>query len=87
MLSDLSPVLLQPNIKVLFERLFLAPESAIENAPAHQIRLWLEKVRVELIRERNKGTMQHYRYDMNKHIALAAARNALAMQLEKLERK
>lgn len=86
MLSNSSTALHRSNVKILFERLFSTPDSAIEYAPAHQVRLWLDKVRLELTRERNRGKIEHYRYDMNRHIALAAARNALAMRLKVLEK-
>ncbi len=81
-----TPALGKQNFNILLRRLFALPDTTIESAPAHQVRLWLNKVGLELKRERNRGSVQHYRYDMNRHLALAAARNALAMRLEELEK-
>ena len=86
MSPNTTPTLSKSNFKILFWLLFSAPDSEIDYAPAHQIRVWLDKVKFELTRERNRGKMEHYRYDMNRHIALAAARNALAMRLKELEK-
>lgn len=75
------------NVRGIFLRLFSAPATAIHTAPAHQVRLWLDRVKLELTRERNRGKARHYRYDINKHIALAAARNELTMRLVQLEKR
>ena len=72
---------------MLFRNLFATPVSAVDTARAHQIRIWLNQVRLELARERNRGKMQHYRYDMNKHMALAAARDVLALRLDEMGKK
>lgn len=74
-------------LSTAFKSLILKSDWAIDDAPAHQLRLWLDRVKRELTRERNKGKMRHYRYDMNRHIALAAARNEIAERLDQLEAK
>lgn len=73
------------NFKRNISHLFSVVEPEIENAPAHQIRLWLDKVKLQLMLERNRGVARHYRYDINRHMALAAARNALTLKLKQLE--
>jgi len=81
MLANSRPSKHQLSFKLLFDRLFAVPASTIDSAPPHQIRQWLDAVKLELVRERNKGKARHYRYDLNRHIALAAARDVLAQRL------
>lgn len=74
-------------INMLFRSLFATSASAIDTARAHQVGMWLDRVRRELARECSRGKVQHYRYDMNRHMALAAARDILALRLKELGKK
>ena len=67
-----------------FKSLINASDCTIDTAPAHQLRLWLNKIKIELKRERNRGKLRHYRYNMNRHIALAAAHKELTARLDQL---
>ena len=54
-----------------------------DHAPPHQIRQWLETIEARLSRERKKGLARHWGYDLNRHIALKAARDRLKAWLER----
>lgn len=69
-------------IGLVFRRLFDLPSAAIQTSPPHQIRCWLDRILMELRRERNRGKARHYRYDLNRHIALAHTRDFLLQQLK-----
>lgn len=56
------------------------PEVIARARPA-QIRMWLSIAERQLTRERNKGLARHWSYNLNRHIALKAARDRLAHQL------
>lgn len=58
-----------------------AVPAEIESAMPHQIRGWMRIIERKLHIERNRGLSRHYRYDLNRHIALASAQRFLAAKL------
>ena len=62
----------------------LAPGATTpEEAPPHRLREWLDTIELRLARERKKGISRHWTYDLNRHIALKAARDRLKTELER----
>ena len=61
----------------LLQRLARCDGDGLAKATAVQIRQWLVVVERHLARERNKGLARHWSYDLNRHIALKAARDRL----------
>ncbi|MEM5502341.1 hypothetical protein WNY59_12170 [Ahrensia kielensis] len=53
----------------------------LDTAPPHQIRDWINTIEIKLNLERNRGLSRHYRYDLNKHLALASAKHLLRAKL------
>lgn len=56
------------------------PETLGRMAPT-ALRNWMRTLDFALRRERNKSTMRHWSYDLNRHIALKRARDAIADEL------
>ena len=69
---------------LLFRHLFGESESAISSAPPNKLRQWLDQIKLELQRERNRGKARHYRYDFNRHLALASIRNIISKRLDQI---
>lgn len=55
----------------------------VEKSEASDKRQWLRTIQRHLTRERNKGLARHWAYDLNRHMALTAARDTMRALLEK----
>lgn len=53
----------------------------IRRADLPDLRNWLVTVERRLKRERNKGAMQHWSYDLNRHLALKSIRDSIRDQI------
>ena len=62
----------------------LAPGTgAPDEAAPHELRSWIAILENRLARERSKGVARHWSYDLNRHIALKAARDRLRACLDR----
>ncbi len=60
----------------------MAPGATLSpDLPPHVLREWIEIIEKRLARERHKGIARHWGYDLNRHMALKAARDRLRARL------
>lgn len=69
-------------LEMLFFELFSNPIGRIKSAPPHQLAKWSSVLDRQLSRERARGINKHYRYDFNRHVALASIRQRVMQALE-----
>jgi hypothetical protein len=54
----------------------------LKAASPHQVRGWINTINRKLALERNRGLSRHYRYNLNRHLALASVHRILLARLQ-----
>lgn len=70
-----------PNLNRALYQVLAISFNEFGQAPPHLLRQWLEKTQLKISRERNRGISKHYRYSLNRHIALSQIRTAIRSRL------
>ena len=59
-----------------------ASKCRLAAASPDELRDWMDSITIALRRERTKSASRHWSYDLNRHIALKAARDRVRTEIE-----